>query len=159
YLAIEPSHPVCAGMTEMENILRLRWYRSGYQRTAAPPWFGPLGIALIVGVAYGLVAHLTLTLLCKPDWVAVVWPAAGIASGALIVLGPAGQVPTTLAIAGASAAASLLNARSLAAAVVFALCNGGGAVFLAWVVKKPLGGGLPLGFLGTVVGLVFPAAD
>src|SRR5262249_61121919 len=122
-----------------EDSCRLGWYRSGSRRPAAPPWFGPLGIALVVGIAYGLIAHLTLTLLCKPDWVAVVWPAAGIASGALIVLGPAGQVPTTLAIAAASAAASLLNARSLAAAVVFALCNGGGAVFLAWFCQKRWG--------------------
>jgi len=142
----------------MENILRLRWYRSGYQRTAAPPWFGPLGIALVVGIAYGLIAHLTLTLLCKPDWVAVVWPAAGIASGALIVLGPAGQVPTTLAIAAASAAASLMNARSLAAAVVFALCNGGEAFLLAWLVKSRWGEDFRLESIGSVFGLFAAAA-
>src|SRR5262245_22131058 len=113
---------------------------------------------LVVGIAYGLIAHLTLTLLCKPDWVAVVWPAAGIASGALIVLGPAGQVPTTLAIAAASAAASLMNARSLAAAVVFALCNGGEAFLLAWLVKSRWGEDFRLESIGSVFGLFAAAA-
>ena len=55
-------------------------------------WWSPLlraiGLAVAVGVAYFLVARLSLALLTKPDCVAVFWPAAGIASGTLIALGP-----------------------------------------------------------------------
>src|SRR6266850_1092402 len=36
----------------------------------------------------GLAARLSLSLLTKPDGVAVFWPASGVAAGALIALGP-----------------------------------------------------------------------
>ena len=59
-------------------------------------WIGSIGLGIAVGVAYLLAAHLSLTLLTKPDCVAVFWPAAGIASGTLIALGPKARVPVAL---------------------------------------------------------------
>ena len=45
-------------------------------------------LAALVAVAYFLAARLGLALLTKPEDVAVFWPAAGIATGILIALGP-----------------------------------------------------------------------
>jgi len=89
------------------------------------PWMGPIGLAVGVGVAYFFAAQLSLTLLTKPDGVAVFWPAAGIASGTLLAPGSSARLPVTLGVAAASTVASLLGDRSVAAAIVFALCNVG----------------------------------
>lgn len=48
-------------------------------------------LAILVGIAYFLAARLSLVLLTKPDGVAVFWPAAGVASGLLIALGPSAR--------------------------------------------------------------------
>jgi uncharacterized membrane protein YhhN len=47
---------------------------------------GSITLAVAVGIAYFLSARLSLFLLTQPDGVAVFWPAAGVASGVLIVL-------------------------------------------------------------------------
>lgn len=54
---------------------------------------GSIGLAIAVGVAYLLAARLSLVLLTKPDGVAVFWPAAGVAAGVLIALGPGARLP------------------------------------------------------------------
>ena len=101
---------------------------------------GPMGLAIAVGVAYFFAARLSLALLTKPDGVAVFWPAAGIAVGNTHCTG----------IQGASAGdawsswpqvalASLLGDRSIAAAIVFALCNVGEPLLVAWLIKHRFG--------------------
>jgi len=56
-------------------------------------WLGGCALALAVGIAYFLSARLSLALLTKPDGVAVFWPAAGVAAGVLIALGPSARWP------------------------------------------------------------------
>src|SRR5215813_15359208 len=56
-----------------------------------------LPIGLVVGIAYFVAARFSLALLTAPDGVAVFWPSAGIASGALIALGPVARRPVVLA--------------------------------------------------------------
>ena len=56
-------------------------------RPSIGPQLAPIAVAGAVGFAYFLAARLSLALLMKPDGVAVFWPAAGVASGALIVAG------------------------------------------------------------------------
>ncbi|HEY2230992.1 MAG TPA: hypothetical protein VGI22_25310, partial [Xanthobacteraceae bacterium] len=51
-------------------------------------WVSSIGLAVAVGIGYFLAARLSLLLLTKPDGVAVFWPAAGVAAGTLIALGP-----------------------------------------------------------------------
>ena len=58
-------------------------------------------LAVAVGVAYFLAARLSVALLTKPDGVAVFWPAAGVAAGVMIALGPSAWLPVA---AGAMAA-------------------------------------------------------
>jgi integral membrane sensor domain MASE1 len=54
---------------------------------SAPRWIGASRLAVAVGLAYFLTAHFSLLLLTKPEGIAIFWPAAGIASGTLIVFG------------------------------------------------------------------------
>ena len=104
-------------------------------------WVRSIGLAVAVGIAYFLAARLSLALLTKPDGVAVFWPAAGVAAGVLIVLGPG------CAIAG-GCRGDRRNHRgqspgrpNLSSAIVFALCNAGEAVLAACLVERYFGSG------------------
>ena len=76
----------------MLQNLRERAQRSWSVVAVRQPWVGSIGLAAAVGIAYFLAARLSLLLLAKPDRVAVFWPAAGVAAGTLIALGPCGTV-------------------------------------------------------------------
>jgi hypothetical protein len=54
---------------------------------AARRWMSLSWLAVVIGSVYILSARLSLSLL-TPDGVAVFWPAAGVAAGALIAFGP-----------------------------------------------------------------------
>src|SRR6516164_3450486 len=97
------------------------------------------GVAIGVAVAYFLGARLSLSLLTKPDGVAVFWPAAGISAGILIAFGPRARWPVAIGVMAATVAANLLGDRNLAAAVVFALCNASEAIFIAWLIRHQFG--------------------
>ncbi|HEU0061820.1 MAG TPA: PAS domain-containing protein [Hyphomicrobiaceae bacterium] len=124
----------------------------------APTWMAPAALALAVAGAYLLAARLSLALLTKPDGVAVFWPAAGIAAGTLIVLGPRAQLPVAAGVASASALASLLSDRNLAAAIVFALCNVGEPLLVARLIRRHFGDDFRLESLRSVLGFYAAAA-
>ncbi|RPI35330.1 MAG: hypothetical protein EHM67_13925, partial [Hyphomicrobiaceae bacterium] len=113
---------------------------------------GPIGLAMAVGVAYFLGARLSLALLTKPDGVAVFWPAAGIASGTLIALGPRARLPVVLGVVAATIVANILGDRNFAAGVVFALCNAGEALLVAGLIQRTFGREFRLESLRSVVG-------
>jgi PAS domain S-box-containing protein len=118
------------------------------------PWIASVVFAIAVGVAYFLAARLSLALLTKPDGVAVFWPAAGVAAGTLIALGPRAR---WLVVAGAMAAtivANLLGDRSVWSAIVFAICNAGEAVIVAVLIERYFGAAFNLGTLGHVLGFL-----
>ena len=140
----------------MQNLWHQPW-RNAYVQGDAWSWIGSIGLGIAVGVAYLLAAHLSLALLTKPDCVAVFWPAAGIASGTLIALGPKARLPVTLAVLTASAAASLLGGRNFPATIVFALCNAGEALLVAWLITQRFGKDFRLDSLRNVLGF-FAAA-
>src|SRR5882672_11954163 len=98
-------------------------------------WVGPIGLAVAVGIAYFLAARLSLALLTKPDGVAVFWPAAGVAAGVLIALGPSARLPVAAGAIAATIVANLLGDRNVWSAVVFALCNAGEAVLTAGMIE------------------------
>lgn len=118
-------------------------------------WVGSIGLAVAVGVAYFLAARLSLALLV--DGVAVFWPAAGVAAGVLIALGPRARLSVAVGTMAATIVANLLGDRSLWSTVVFALSNAGEAVLTAWLVEHYLGRGFNLGRLSHVLGLVAAA--
>ena len=139
-------------MTQMQNM-----GRNTHLQGEAWTWTGYIVLNIAVGVAYLLAAHHSLALLTKPECVAVVWPAAGIASGALIALGPKARLPVALAVWTASAAASLLGGRNFPATIVFAFCNAGEALMVAWLITHRFGKDFNLDSLRNVLGF-FAAA-
>src|SRR3981189_457733 len=106
-------------------------------RSADPAWgwisFGWL--ALVVGGIYMLSAKLSLSLL-TPEGVAVFWPAAGVAAGALIVLGPSARLAVVVGTMVAPIVANLLGDRNVLSAIVFALCNAGEALLTAGLIER-----------------------
>ena len=122
-----------------------------------PSWVHPVALAIAVGVSYFFAARLSLALLTKPDGVAVFWPGAGIAAGAIIALGLGARIPVAAGVIVASTIASVLGDRNIAAGIMFALCNGAEPLLVAWLVRRHFGGNFRLESLRSVVGL-FAAA-
>jgi signal transduction histidine kinase len=120
-------------------------------------WVGLIALAAVVGVSYFLAARLSLALLTKPDGVAVFWPAAGVAAGMLIALGPRARWPVVAGTMAATIVANLFGDRNLWSAILFAVCNAGEAVLAAWLIERVYGAGFRLGRLRHVLGL-FAAA-
>src|SRR5436305_10811111 len=104
-------------------------------------WLGSVVLAVTVAVGYFLAARLSLSLLTKPDGVAVFWPASGVAAGALIALGPRYKWPVAIGAAAATIAANLLGDRTFAGAAAFALCNAGEALLAAGFIERLFGSG------------------
>ena len=100
-----------------------------------------VALGIVVGIGYWLAARLSLLLLTPTDGVAVFWPAAGIASGVLIALGPKARWPVAAGVMAATVAANLQGDRNLATAIVFAFCNAGEALFAAWLIERRYGSG------------------
>src|SRR5229473_3262996 len=101
-------------------------------------WMSSIWLAVLVGSVYILAAKLSLALL-TPDGVAVFWPAAGIAAGALIALGPPARWPVVAGTMVATIVANLLGDRNIWSAIVFALCNAGEAVLAAGLIQRYFG--------------------
>ena len=121
-------------------------------------WVGPIGLTVAVGVAYFLAARLSLHLLTKPDGVAVFWPAAGVAAGVLIAVGPGARWSVAAATIGATVAANLLGDRNLPSVIAFGVCNAAEALFVAWLIEWHFGPRFELDRLSHVLGLVVASA-
>jgi PAS domain S-box-containing protein len=121
------------------------------------PLVGALGLAIAVGIAYFLAARLSLALLAKPDGVAVFWPAAGVSSGVLIVLGRAARLSVASGVIVATIIANLMGDRSVWDAAASALWDAGEALLAAWLIERYFGLGFTLGRLRNVLGLLAAA--
>jgi signal transduction histidine kinase/CheY-like chemotaxis protein len=108
-------------------------------------------LTILVAVTYFLIARVSLFLL--EDGVAVFWPAAGIASGVLIVTGHRGRIPVVLGVATATLAANLMGDRNIASSLLFAVANAGEAVLVAYLVERFFGFPFYLDRLTCVTGL------
>ena len=71
-------------------------------------WLSWVGLAVAVGITYFMAARFGLAFRAKPGGVAVFWPAAGVAIGALIALGPDARLPVAAAVAVATITSKLL---------------------------------------------------
>src|SRR5262245_11102872 len=141
----------------MQTEIRMR--RGGsLLRYRFAPAMGSIGLAMAVGIAYFLGAHLGLALLTQPDGVAVFWPAAGISAGLLVALGPWARWPVAAGVMAATALANLLSDRNLEASLVFVLCNTGEPILFAWIINRYFGSRFNLGRVRNVVGLFGAAA-
>lgn len=109
---------------------------------------------MAVAIAYFLSARLSLALLEKPDGVAVFWPAAGVASGALIVAGSAARWRVIVGVMVATFVANLLGDRNVWSSLLFAVANAGEAAIVAGLIQRAFGSQFELNTLRRVVGLL-----
>ncbi|MGC1554579.1 MAG: ATP-binding protein [Bradyrhizobium sp.] len=93
-------------------------------------------LAIGLAVVYFVTARLSLVLLEPADGVAVFWPAAGVASGILIVLGSALRWPVVVGVVAATIAADLLGDRNIWNSVFSAVANAGEAVIVAGLIHR-----------------------
>ena len=120
-------------------------------------WLGGVELAVSVGVAYFLAALLGLALRAQVG-VAIFWPAAGIATGVLIALGPAARLPVTLGVAVASMASGLLIGRNPWLAFTFVFLNLGEILLTAWLVQRWFAGVFKLEDVPHVLGFLVASA-
>jgi PAS domain S-box-containing protein len=121
---------------------------------ADPAWsWSSISLAVVVGCVYVLSANASLALL-TPDGVAVFWPAAGVAAGTLIALGPHARWAVVAGTIVGTIVANLLGDRNVLSSIVFALCNAGEALLTAALVERFFGSPFNLDRLRHVLGLV-----
>ena len=116
-------------------------------------WMSSSWLAVVVGGLYILSAKLSLSLL-TPDGVAVFWPAAGVAAGALIAFGPHARWAVVTGTMVATIVANLMGDRNLSSSIVFALCNAGEALLTAGLIERYFGSPFSLDRLRQVLGLL-----
>jgi PAS domain S-box-containing protein len=119
-------------------------------------WISAILLAVAVGIAYFLAAKLSLALL-SPHGVAEFWPAAGVATGALLALGSSRRLPVVAGTMGATLVANLLGDRTLWSAIIFALCNAGEALLTAGLIEHYFGTNFTLDRLRSVLGFIVMA--
>ena len=100
--------------------------------------FGGVKLTVATGVAYFLAARLSFLLRVDPG-VAVFWPAAGVAIGVLIALGPKARLPLGVAVFLATAASNVMIGRDLWLTVVLGLLNASQTLFTAWLLERWFG--------------------
>jgi PAS domain S-box-containing protein len=142
----------------MQDVRQIARREPSAPPTAKPPWLAFTALTLVVGVAYFVAARLSLALLLNGDGVALFWPAAGIAAGALIALGRRARVPVTLGVLGATVGANLLGDRNLLAGITFAFSHAAEACLVAGLIKHQFGADFRLESLRAVLGLFVAAA-
>jgi hypothetical protein len=125
-------------------------------------WAGRVALAATVGLAYFLVAQVTvLGLVLEPDSISVFWPAAGVSSGALIVLGPRGRWPAVAGVFMAEIAIAQTAAQAFwhipwvtAAAT---LCDTAEPLIIAGLIARYFGPDFALDRVRNVLGLLAAA--
>ncbi len=113
-----------------------------------------VGLASAVAITYFLASQLSFFLRTKPDDVAWFWPAAGVAAGVLIAVGPGARLPVVVGTMVASIPGNLLGNWSLWTSMVFALCNAGQVLLVAGLIERYFGSSFSLDSLRKVLGLI-----
>jgi PAS domain S-box-containing protein len=109
------------------------------QGIGSPSPVGSVELAIAVAITYFLAARMSLALLTEPDGVAVFWPAAGVASGTIIAFGRVARWPVAVGVIAATLTANLLGDRNIVSSIIFALCNAGEAMLIAWLIEYHFG--------------------
>jgi signal transduction histidine kinase len=120
-------------------------------------WAGSVALAIAVAIAYFSAARLSFFLVTKPDDVAAFWPAAGVAAGVMIALGPGARLPVAAGTIVASVPANVLGNWSLWTSIVFGLCNAVQILLMAGFIERYFGSVFSLNSLPQVLGLVAAA--
>ena len=121
-------------------------------------WLGTIGIAVAIGVAYFVAARFGLAFRAKPGGVAVFWPAAGIAIGALIALGPNARLPVAVAVAVATITSKLLITGNLWLGITFGIVCAVQTLLTAWMIEHWFGRAFKLEVVPQVFGFLVASA-
>src|SRR5262245_12941161 len=105
---------------------------------AGRSWVEFVKLAVVLGVAYFLAARLSFVLRVQPG-VVVFWPAAGIATGAVIALGPRARLPVATAAFIAIAAHNLVVGTNPWLIIAFSLVGAGYPLLMAWLIESWFG--------------------
>jgi len=119
-------------------------------------WLGALMLGAAVGIAYFVAARLALAI--RTEGVAVFWPAAGIAVGALIALGPSAWLPVSAGAMLATVAANVMIGRDIWVAIIFGLLNAAEANLTAWLIGRWFGNTFKLDDVRQVLGFMLASA-
>jgi PAS domain S-box-containing protein len=120
-------------------------------------WLGEVKLAIAIGIAYFLAARLGLALRVEMG-VVFFWPAAGIAVGALIALGPKARLPVVAAVIISMVASILMAGRSPWLAIALGLATAGEALLTAWLIKRWFNGAFKLEEVPQVLGFLVASA-
>ena len=143
----------CSGQSTMILLSERTWAAVRKPTLRPPAWAIAVAVTVAVAIAYFLAARLSLALLEKSDGVAVFWPAAGVASGALIVVGSAARWPVIVGVMAATILANLLGDRNVWSSVFFAVANASEAAIVAGLIERSYGSPFELNTLRRVIGL------
>jgi PAS domain S-box-containing protein len=116
-------------------------------------WSRGAKLAAAAGIAYFVAGRLGLALRAEPG-MAVFWPAAGIAVGALVALGSRMRLPLAFAVFIASAACSLTIGRNAWLTIAFAFLNVGQALITGWLLEHWFGKTFKLDDVQRVLGFI-----
>jgi signal transduction histidine kinase len=128
--------------------------QSSVSRELMRHWARAVVVAFAVAITYFLASQLSFFLRTKPDDVAWFWPAAGVAAGVLIAIGPRARLPVAVGTIVASIPGNLLGNWSLWTSMVFALCNAGQILLVAGLIERHYGSAFSLDSLPKVLGLI-----
>jgi PAS domain S-box-containing protein len=117
-----------------------------------------VGIAVAIGVAYFVAARFGLVFRAKPGGVAVFWPAAGIAIGALIALGPNARLPVAVGVVVATVTSKLLITGNFWLGITFGLVCAGQTLLTAWLIECWFGRAFKLEDVPQVLGFLLASA-
>src|SRR5215467_2102714 len=117
-------------------------------------WVRGIGLAVAVCLGYFLAAAFSVRLILEPEGVAVFWPAAGLSSGLLIVLGPRARWPVLAGVIAATVATHLIIKDPLWAGVALGLCNGAEALITAGLIQHYFSGNFNIVRLRHVITLL-----
>lgn len=123
----------------------------------AQPWLRGIGLAAVVGIAYYLAGRLGVSLILKPEGVAVFWPAAGISLGCLIALGRRARWPVAAGVIAATVVVHVAIVDPLWAGIALGVCNAAEALITAGLIAAYFGTDFTLDRLGQVLGLFLAA--
>ena len=117
---------------------------------------GAVKLGAAVFVTYFLAARLGLAL--RAEGVAVFMPAAGIAIGALITLGPKARLPVCAGVIGATAAANFMFGKNIWLATAIGFVNAGDTLLTAWLIGRWFGSAFRLDDVRQVLGFMLASA-
>jgi signal transduction histidine kinase len=139
------------------NLQALEQRQRSAASNLARRWAGNIALTAAFGLAYFLIARLSLGLYGPINFLAVFWPGFGLSAGVLIALGPRARWPVAAGIIIAILMVHLIDGDPLWLGPTFALCDVVEALVTAGLIERYFGSGFGLERLRHIIGLIAAA--